>query len=260
MAANFWSSSQCDLLLEARERRAEEASRAPKPKARPRRRQIVLRGVEPEPGEPGSSGGGPGSVVTQLVDYAVLLSKELKIRQRPVLTACAYLWRLRPETLDPPENAVGWSELDDERHITAVTMACVYLACKVEEQPVSADKVAGFSQGLCSATDLLDAELCVLEDLSASLVVHHPIDDVERYASLVHADGEASKVAMACAEETRRTDLLLRYPPHVIALGCLRVAMALEGADTRPWCEQNGVCKEDVKGVCAELVKRCRSL
>ena len=99
MAANFWSSSQCDLLLEARERRAEEASRAPKPKARPRRRQIVLRGVEPEPGEPGSSGGGPGSVVTQLVDYAVLLSKELKIRQRPVLTACAYLWRLRPETL-----------------------------------------------------------------------------------------------------------------------------------------------------------------
>ena len=110
MAANFWSSSQCDLLLEARERRAEEASRAPKPKARPRRRQIVLRGVEPEPGEPGSSGGGPGSVVTQLVDYAVLLSKELKIRQRPVLTACAYLWRLRPETLDPPENAVGWSK------------------------------------------------------------------------------------------------------------------------------------------------------
>ena len=63
-------------------------------------------------------------------------------------------------------------------------------------------------------------------------------------------DGEFTHIRMS--EE--------RYPPHVIALGCLRVAMALEGADTLPWCEQNGVCKEDVKGVCAELVKRCRSL
>ena len=91
MAANFWTSTHCGLLLAAREEaesREREQDKAAteeanaKPKRRQKRKQIVLRGaptLDPKPGgEEGKGKRGRGSLVDQLVDFAVMMGRELK--------------------------------------------------------------------------------------------------------------------------------------------------------------------------------------
>ena len=89
-----------------------------------------------------------------------------------------------------------------------------------------------------------------LEEMEAKMVtgdyqvqVHHPYAYLLEYAAAARleevAGPERSKALMRAAwhlaNDCLRTDLVLRHPPHVLALGCLRLAGALLKLPAERW-------------------------
>lgn len=151
-----------------------------------------------------------------------------------------------------------------------IALSCLYLSCKVEETPVSIDRLLKFSgtQEGVGSDDIIDGELVVLEALSTSLVVHHPHQDMRRYVESFPAGklggihgGEKHLLELAelILTDTYHTDLCLRLPPHIIALGCIYMANALEGRNVLPAvCHEIHVDENEVLAVASEMVNYYR--
>ena len=249
MASSFWASSQCDLLLAERERREERE----KSSIRASTTQEIVLGPSRDAESRGAARETKGerdyqNKVNDLVDYAVTVGKELKIKERPILTASVYLRRIGRDLLESCA-----SGLDRQACLSA--LSCVYLACKVEEVPISVDKLVAFSKGSHTHQDVLKEEVRSLRALNASLIVHHPHNDAKKYASAMGLDKDVLHLLWLVVRDTYKTDLCLTLPPHIIALGCIYTACAFHGTNALPWCKQNKVEEAEVVQVCAKLVR-----
>ncbi|XP_021772921.1 cyclin-H1-1-like isoform X3 [Chenopodium quinoa] len=124
-----------------------------------------------------------------------------------------------------------WSVM--EHHPKSVMLTCIYLACKIEENHVSAEELGkGIQQ---DHRMILDNELLVLQSLGFDLIVYTPyrsiegfINDMEDFCYATNGEvdmlQELNQRAVFEADKVMLTDAPLLFPPGQLALAVLRRA------------------------------------
>lgn len=184
-------------------------------------------------------------------EYIQNLAQLIKVRQRVVATAIAYFRRVYTRK----------SFVEYDPRLVAPT--CLYLASKAEESTVQAKaliiymkktRTLAFPQEKCSyeVTDILHMEMRLLEALDFYLIIYHP------YRSLIQLLQDAgitemTRITWSLVNDLYRTDLILMYPPFMIALACIFVASAFQEKDTLAWFEELRVDMHVVKSITMEI-------
>ncbi|MCO5553439.1 hypothetical protein L7F22_006960 [Adiantum nelumboides] len=140
-----------------------------------------------------------------------------------------------------------------------VAPTCLYLASKAEESTVQAKlliiymkKTRAFPQCSYEVPDILHMEMRLLEALEFYLIIYHP------YRSLIQLLQDAgitemTKVTWSLVNDLYKTDLILMYPPFMIALACIFVASAFQDKDTLAWFEELRVDMHVIKSITMEI-------
>ncbi|XP_018454522.1 cyclin-H1-1-like isoform X1 [Raphanus sativus] len=129
-----------------------------------------------------------------------------------------------------------WSVM--QHHPKEIMLTCVYAACKIEENHVSAEEIGkGIKQ---DHHIILKYEMAVLQSLEFDLIVFAPYRAMEGFVSnmeefLQARDDEIQKLesllkaATAEADKIMLTDAPLLFPPGQLALAALRIANGVLG-------------------------------
>ncbi|KAJ6973781.1 cyclin-C1-2-like isoform X1 [Populus alba x Populus x berolinensis] len=211
MAANFWTSSHYKQLLDQEE----------------------VDMVHPLDKEKGITLEDFKIIKTQMTIYIGILAQQVKVRQRVVATAVAYMRRVYTRK--------SMSEYDPR--LAAPT--CLYLASKAEESTVQARVLSFYIKKLYSdekyryeIKEIFEMEMKILEALNFYLVVFHP------YRSL----------PQGLVNDTYKMDLILVHPPHIIALACIYIASVYREEDSTAWFEELRVDMNVVKNISMEML------
>ncbi|KAI4388844.1 hypothetical protein MLD38_001138 [Melastoma candidum] len=126
-----------------------------------------------------------------------------------------------------------WSVM--EHHPKDIILTCIYTACKIEENHVSAEELGkGISQ---DHQVILNSEMLVLQSLEFDLIVYAPYRSVEGFTGAIteFCGGEDDQMQMlkaAAVEEVDKimlTDAPLLFPPGQLALAALRQSNEVHG-------------------------------
>ncbi|RZC68659.1 hypothetical protein C5167_031880 [Papaver somniferum] len=211
MAANFWTSSHWKQLLEQ-----EDVDVVHSPDKE--------RGLTVEEFK---------YIKMHMANYIWKLAQLVKVRQRVVATAVAYMRRVYTRR--------SMTEYDPR----LVAPSCLYLASKAEESTVQARLLVFYIKKQYSdekyrfeIKDILEMEMKILEALDYYLVVYHP------YRPL----------SQGLVNDTYKMDLVLIYPPYMIALACIYIASVLKDKDTTAWFEELRADMNVVKNISMEIL------
>nr|CAB3479023.1 unnamed protein product [Digitaria exilis] len=249
MAANFWASSHCKQLLDP-----EDVDKVP---AADRER-----GITPEEFR---------LVKIHMSFHIWRLAQQVKVSQRVVATAVTYFRRVYTRNQGVIlENQELWSNIDSvtrkgmlEYDPRLVAPTCLYLASKVEESTVQARLLVFYIKKMCGAgpddkyrfeiKDILEMEMKLLEALDYYLVVFHPYRPL---LQLLQDAGitDLTQCAWGLVNDTYKMDLILIYPPYMIALACIYIASGLKDKDTTSWFEELRVDMNIVKNISMEIL------
>ena len=265
MAANFWTSTHCQRWLLTKETLASRRSGAP-----------------PAPGEP--SGGDPPAessfVRGVVVELLQSLGAKLRFHPRIVATACVFFQRFYA--------TAGTSVAAQDPLVVAPT--CLYLATKVEEMgqpspdaifdrlrtlleephahvqltaraaaPVASSGGKDPDLAKLKARAVTAAEIFACEEVLAhlvlDLVVFHPHTDLRRFLDDcgLAANADVADTALSILNDVQGSDVVLVYPPFIVALAVLHAAAVAHNADVTVWMDELNVdharvraCVEDV--------------
>lgn len=124
------------------------------------------------------------------------------------------------------------SPLDRSHSLKVTMLTSIYVACKVEENYVSAEEIGKGMQE--DHNKVLAAELSILAGLEFQLVTYSPYRAVDALAREMidpkPSDGLAPRARAVC-DAIMLTDAPLTFPPGVLALAALRAAAAESNTD-----------------------------
>ncbi|XP_078176269.1 cyclin-C1-1 isoform X2 [Carex rostrata] len=177
------------------------------------------------------------------------LAQQVKVRQRVIATATTYFRRVYTKK----------SMTEYDPRIVAPT--CLYLASKAEESTVQARlivfyiKKMGLSDKryLFEVKDILEMEMKLLEALDYYLIVYHPYRPL---LQLLQDAGitDLTQFSWGLVNDTYKMDLILIYPPYMIALACIYIASVLRDKDTTAWFEELRVDMNVVKNISMDIL------
>lgn len=226
MASNFWTSSHYKQLLDQEE--VDVVQQLDKEKG------ITLEDFK--------------LIKMHMANYIGRLAPHVKVRQRVVATAVAYMRRVYTKK----------SMTEYDPRILAPT--CLYLASKAEESTVQARLLVFYTRKLYAdekyryeIKDILEMEMRILEALNYYLVVFHPY----RALSQLLPDAgmtDATQICWGLVNDTYKMDLILIHPPHFIALACIYVASVLKDKENTAWFEELRVDMNVVKNIAMEIL------
>ncbi|CAH8874525.1 unnamed protein product [Trichobilharzia szidati] len=176
-------------------------------------------------------------VMLFFTDVIQAFGKSVEVRQQVIATALVYFKRFYSrnsfKTIDP------W----------LMAPSCLFLASKVEEFGVVSQKnlmascrnvvhshyLVYFPDGYgypYRAQDVLECEFILLEAMDCSLIVFHPYRPLVQFCDelrpLMHEYADLLlERAWWLVNDSYRTDVCLHYPPYIIALGCLQLAVLI---------------------------------
>ncbi|KAK4475129.1 hypothetical protein MN116_002216 [Schistosoma mekongi] len=176
-------------------------------------------------------------VMLFFTDVIQAFGKSVEVRQQVIATALVYFKRFYSrnsfKTIDP------W----------LMAPSCLFLASKVEEFGVVSQKnlmascrnvvhshyLIYFPDGYgypYRAQDVLECEFILLEAMDCSLIVFHPYRPLVQFCDELRPQmHEYADVLLERAwwlvNDSFRTDVCLHYPPYIIALGCLQLAVVI---------------------------------
>lgn len=228
MAANFWTSSHYKRLLDPEYVDAVQSL--------DKERGITVEDFK--------------LIKMHMANCIVELANQVKVRQRVVATAITYMRRIYTRK----------SMTEYEPRLVAP--ACLYLASKAEESTVQAKVVHYYMKRIYTIEkyryeikDILEMEMRILEALDFYLVVFHPYHSL---TELLQDAGMGDKESIQCTwglvNDTYKMDLIIMYPPHMIALACIYIASVLKEKDTITWFEELHVDMNAVKNISMEIL------
>lgn len=226
MAANFWTSSHYKTLHDE-----EKIGR-----------------VLPADAEHGLTEEDVKIVKIGMSQYIKSLAQQAKVRHRVVATAIAYFRRIYTRK--------SFAEFDP----CLVAPTCLYLASKAEESTVPAKHLSFYMKKIFQddkssfeIKDILEMEMKLLEALDYYLVVYHPYRPLVRFLQ----DAGLTDLVLdswSLVNDTYKTDLVLMYPPHMIALSCIFLASILKERDTISWFEGLRIDLSVLKNICMVIL------
>lgn len=150
------------------------------------------------------------------------LGKRLPIRQQALATAQVYLRRFYVKV--------------SVRHTNPYMMmaTALYLACKMEECPQHIRIVLVEARAIWSefmfpdVSKLGEFEFYLISELNSQLIVHHPYRTLDELKATLNMDQDDVSLAWSIINDHYLTDLPLLYPPHVIAVTAIFLAITLK--------------------------------
>ena len=132
-----------------------------------------------------------------------------------------------------------------------VLATALYLACKMEECPQHIRVVVSEARNMwpgthrllvskvCSIDLVLDfivldisklgeCEFCLISEMNCQLIVHHPYRTLQELQSTLDIAPDEASLAWSIINDHYLTDLPLLYPPHVIAVTAIFLALVLK--------------------------------
>lgn len=171
------------------------------------------------------------------------LGRRLNIRQCALATAHIYLSRFLLRTSVREVN------------LYLLVTTTVYLACKVEECPQYIRTLVSEARSLWpefvppDPTKVTEFEFYLLEELESYLIVHHPYRPLEQIVETLKMEpfqlnltADDLQNCWSLINDSYITDANLIYPPHIIAMSCLFITIALKNIDANVG---NGNTKND---------------
>ncbi|KAI1099747.1 cyclin-C [Jackrogersella minutella] len=149
------------------------------------------------------------------------LSKRLNVKQQAVATAQLYIKRFYCKV-----------EIRRTNPYLVLTTA-LYLACKMEECPQHIRMFVAEARSLWP--DLLhlevsrvgECEFFLISEMNSQLIVHQPYRTLTSLQSDFYLTPDEINLALSVINDHYMTDLPLLYPPHIIALTAILLALVL---------------------------------
>ncbi|XP_043718496.1 cyclin-C1-1-like [Telopea speciosissima] len=188
----------------------------------------------------------------QMANYIWKLALSVKVRQRVVATAVTYMRRAYTRK--------SMTEYDPR----LVAPTCLYLASKAEESTVQARLLVFYIKKLYTdekyryeikveIKDILEMEMKILEALDYYLVVYHPYRSLSQLLQDANMT-DLTHLSWGLVNDTYKMDLILIYPPYMIALACIHIASVLKEKDSTAWFEELRVDMNVVKNISMEIL------
>ncbi|KAK3623106.1 RNA polymerase II holoenzyme cyclin-like subunit [Elasticomyces elasticus] len=211
MASNYWDSTQAKYFTFSKSELANirlhlaqsSASKAPMPEQR--HLAIYIQG--------------------HLIKFA---RRQTNIRQQALATAQIYLKRF-------------YLCVDFRKTNIYLLMAtALYLACKMEETPLHIRLMLGESArqwpelGVSETGRLGECEFALISTLQSRLILHHPYRALGDLQGVFGLGTEEAGLATSIINDSYATDLPLLYPPHIIAITAIFLAVVLRPAGGLP--------------------------
>ncbi|PYH90263.1 C-type cyclin [Aspergillus ellipticus CBS 707.79] len=211
MAANYWASTQRRHWLFSREKLAEIRESF-------RERDKVAHTQFPLPDQ--------RLLNIYFSQQLIKLGKRMSTRQQALATAQVYVKRFYTK-----------NEIRHTNPYLVVTTA-FYLACKMEECPQHIRFVVGEARGLWpefiapDVSKLGECEFSLISEMSSQLIVHHPYRTLSELQPELSLTSDEVALAWSVINDHYLTDLPLLYPPHVIAVMAIIVAVVFKPSQT----------------------------
>ena len=152
------------------------------------------------------------------------LARRMSLRQQALATAQVYIKRF-------------YLRVEIRKTNPYLIMAtAVYLACKMEECPQHIRLMLGEAArqwselGVTESSKIGECEFALISTLSSRLIVHHPYRTLGELGPLFGLTNEEQTLAHNIINDSYNTDLGLLYPPHVIAITSIFLAVVLRPA------------------------------
>ena len=119
-----------------------------------------------------------------------------------------------------------------------VLATCLYLALKMEECPQHIRIVVSEARTIWSdmmpndTAKLAECEFYVISEMNSYLIVHHPYRMLKELGPVLQLTAEETNTSWQVINDSCMTDLPLIYPPHVIALTAIFLAVVLKPSMT----------------------------
>lgn len=213
MAANYWASTQhIHWTFTRSELTRLRAALAPTPQPTPTSTRSSAPNVDPR------------HLFIFFQTSLVKLARRLNLRQQPLATALIYLKRFylrhSPQKTNP----------------YLLMCTAIYLACKMEEMPQHIRLMLGEAArqwpewGVNETGKIGECEFLLISTLRSALICHHPYRALQEFSSTFSLGGEETSLASNILNDSFATDLPLLYPPHIIALTAIFLAIVMRPA------------------------------
>ena len=152
----------------------------------------------------------------------VKLARRMSLRQQAIATAQVYIKRF-------------YLRVEIRKTNPYLIMAtAVYLACKMEECPQHIRLMLGEAArqwpelGVTESSKIGECEFALISTLSSRLILHHPYRSLGDLAPLFGLSSEEQTLAHSIVNDSYNTDLCLLYPPRIISLTAIFLAVVLK--------------------------------
>ncbi|KAL2003206.1 hypothetical protein VTN02DRAFT_4613 [Thermoascus thermophilus] len=156
----------------------------------------------------------------------IKLGKRMSTRQQALATAQVYIKRF-------------YTKVDIRKtNPYLVLTTAFYLACKMEECPQHIRFVVGEARGLwpdfiaSDVAKLGECEFSLISEMNSQLIVHHPYRTLSELQAGLSLTSDEVALAWSVINDHYLTDLPLLYPPHVIAVMAIIVAVVFKPSQT----------------------------
>lgn len=213
MAANYWDSTQAKFwtftkseLAELRRLLAQNNQALVNKYATPDRRHVSI----------------------YIQSNLAKLARRLNLRQQALATAQVYIKRF-------------YLRVEMRKTNPYLIMAtAIYLACKMEETPQHIRLMLGEAArqwpelGVTETSKIGECEFAMISTLQSRLILHHPYRALTELQGVFGLGSEETSLAHSIINDSYNTDLSLLYPPHVIAITAIFLAVVLRPAGQPP--------------------------
>jgi cyclin C len=164
----------------------------------------------------------------------IRLAKRLNIRQQAIATAQVYLKRYYTRV-----------EIRRTNPYLVVTTA-VYLACKIEESPQHIRLILTEARQLWQEFIGLDSsrigecEFSLISEMCSQLIIHQPYRQLTALRKELNLVEEDMQLARSVINDHYLTDLPLLYPPHIVALVSILLALVLRPSSSASGSNASG--------------------
>jgi len=152
------------------------------------------------------------------------LARRLNLRQQALATAQVYIKRF-------------YLRVEIRKTNPYLIMAtAAYLACKMEESPQHIRLMLGEAArqwpelGVTETSKIGECEFALISTLGSRMIMYHPYRALGELQGTFGLSSEESTLAHSIINDCYNTDLPLIYPPHIIAITAIFLAVILRPA------------------------------
>ncbi|KAH0545584.1 hypothetical protein FGG08_000415 [Glutinoglossum americanum] len=151
----------------------------------------------------------------------VKLGRRIQVRQQALATAQLYVRRF-------------YTKIEIRQTNPYLVMAtAVYLACKMEECPHHIRFVVSEARTFWpDISKLGECEFTLISEMNSQLIVHQPYRSLSDLQSTFSLAQDEVALAWSIINDHYLTDLPLLYPPHIVALTAVFLAVVLKPTQT----------------------------